>query len=83
MGCRAAAERFGIAPAAAVTWRRLWLKTGSVAPPAQGGDTRPLHGRAVSAVLVVDKQWRVLGQFIDKDDLVSAQAGMKLERFPC
>jgi transposase len=40
VSCRAAAERFGIAPSAAVKWRRLWLETGSVAPRTQGGDTR-------------------------------------------
>lgn len=28
--CGAAAERFGIAPSAAVKLRRLWLETGSV-----------------------------------------------------
>ena len=39
MSCRAAV-RFGIAPSAAVKWRRLWLETGSVAPRPQGGDTR-------------------------------------------
>lgn len=38
--CRAAAERFGIAPSAAVKLRRLWLETGSVEPRAQGGDRR-------------------------------------------
>ena len=31
---------WGRAPSAAVKWRRLWLETGSVAPRAQGGDTR-------------------------------------------
>lgn len=40
LSCRAAAKRFRIAPSVAVKWRRLWLKTGSVAPRAQGGDTR-------------------------------------------
>lgn len=40
MSCRAAAKRFGIAPSAAIKWRRRWLETGSVAPRAQGGDTR-------------------------------------------
>ena len=38
--CRAAAERFGIAPSAALKWRRPGPETGSVAPRAQGGDTR-------------------------------------------
>lgn len=53
--CRSAAERFGIAPSAAVKWRRLWLETGSVAPRAQGGDTRSgrieAHGPAILAMV--------------------------------
>ena len=40
LSCRAAAARFGIAPSAAVKWHRRWRDTGSVAPCAQGGDTR-------------------------------------------
>ena len=40
LSCRAAAARFGIAPSAAVKWHRRWRDTGSVAPRAQGGDTR-------------------------------------------
>lgn len=40
LSCRAAAARFGIAPSAAVKWHRRWLDTGSIAPHAQGGDTR-------------------------------------------
>ena len=40
LSCRAAAARFGIAPSAAVKWHRRWRDTGSVAPHAQGGDTR-------------------------------------------
>ncbi|MET4702511.1 transposase [Constrictibacter sp. MBR-5] len=55
MSCRSAAERFGIAPSAAVKWRRLWLETGSVAPRRQGGDTRSgrieAHGPAILAMV--------------------------------
>ena len=40
LSCRAAAARFGIAPSAAVKWRRLRRETGSAAPRALGGDTR-------------------------------------------
>lgn len=40
MSRRAAAERFGIAPSAAVKWVRHWRETGSTAPRAQGGDKR-------------------------------------------
>ena len=40
LSCRAAAAQFGIAPSAAVKWHRRWRDAGSVAPRAQGGDTR-------------------------------------------
>jgi transposase len=40
MSRRAAAERFGIAPSAAIKWHRLWRRTGSVEPRPQGGDKR-------------------------------------------
>lgn len=51
LSCRAAAARFGIAPSAAVMWRRLWLDTGSVAPHAQGGDTRSGRIEALGPVI--------------------------------
>ena len=50
MSCRAAAARFGIAPSAAVKWRRL--ETGSVAPLAQGGDTRSGRIEACGAAIL-------------------------------
>ena len=50
MSCRAAAARFGIAPSAAVKWR--WLETGSVAPLAQGGDTRSGRIEACGAAIL-------------------------------
>ena len=50
MSCRAAAARFGIAPSAAVKWPR-WLETGSVAPLAQGGDTRSGRIEACGAAI--------------------------------
>ena len=40
MSRRAAAERFGIAPSAAVKWMRRLRDTGSVVPGRQGGDKR-------------------------------------------
>jgi transposase len=40
MSRRAAAERFGIAPSAAVKWMRRFRETGSPAPSRQGGDKR-------------------------------------------
>ena len=52
MSCRAAAARFGIAPSAAVKWRRLWLETGSVAPRAQGGDLRSGRIEAVGNAIL-------------------------------
>ena len=51
MSCRAAAARFGIAPSAAVKWPR-WLETGSVAPLAQGGDTRSGRIEACGAAIL-------------------------------
>ena len=39
-GCRAAAARFGVAPATAVRWHAQLRITGSYAPKPQGGDTR-------------------------------------------
>ncbi len=35
MSCRAAGERFGVAPASAVKWMQLFRKTGSVSPAAR------------------------------------------------
>jgi transposase len=37
---RAAAERFGVAPASAVRWVRQWRATGALGPKRQGGDKR-------------------------------------------
>jgi transposase len=52
MSCRAAAARFGIAPSVAVKWRRRWLDTESVAPLAQGGDTRSGRIEAFGAAIL-------------------------------
>jgi transposase len=38
MSCRAAAVRFGVAPATAIRWQAQWRETGSFAPKPQGGD---------------------------------------------
>lgn len=40
MSCRAAAVRFGVAPATAIRWRAQRRDTGSFAPKPQGGDRR-------------------------------------------
>jgi transposase len=40
MSCRAAAARFGMAPATANRWRAQRRDTGSFAPKSQAGDTR-------------------------------------------
>lgn len=37
---RAAAERFGVAPATAVRWVQSWRETGRIDPRPQGGDKR-------------------------------------------
>lgn len=52
MSCRSAAARFGIAPSVAVKWRRRWLDTGSLAPLAQGGDTRSGRIEACGAAIL-------------------------------
>ena len=53
MSRRAAAERFGITPSAAVKWLRLWRETGAVAPRAQGGDKRSERIEALADVISV------------------------------
>jgi transposase len=72
MSCRAAATRFGIAPSVAVKWRRLWLETGSVAPRAQGGDTRSGRIEAVGA--------EILAMVAAAPDITLAEMAERLER---
>ncbi len=40
MSCRAAAARFGVAPATAIRWQAQRRETGGFAPKPQGGDRR-------------------------------------------
>jgi transposase len=40
MSCRAAAERFGVAPSTAIRWHDQCRRHGHCAPKPQGGDTR-------------------------------------------
>jgi transposase len=40
MSCRAAAERFGVAPSTAIRWHDQRRRQGHCAPKPQGGDTR-------------------------------------------
>lgn len=40
MSCRAAAERFGVAPSTAIRWHDQRRRHGHCAPKPQGGDTR-------------------------------------------
>jgi len=40
MSCRAAAERFGVAPSTVIRWLAQRRETGDFAPKLQGGDTR-------------------------------------------
>jgi transposase len=61
MSCRAAAERFGVAPSTAVKWARRWRDTGSVAPRPQGGDKR--SGR------IEAHAWEILGLIAEKVDM--------------
>ena len=43
MSCRAAAERFGVAPSTAIRWYDQRRQQGHYAPKPQGGDTRSHH----------------------------------------
>jgi transposase len=72
LSCRAAAERFGIAASAAVKWRRLWLDTGSVAPRAQGGDTRSGRIEAVGPA--------ILAMVEEEPDITLVELAERLER---
>jgi len=72
MSCRSAAARCGIAPSVAVKWRRRWLDTGSVAPLAQGGDTRSGRIEACGAA--------ILAMVEATTDTTSAEIADRLER---
>ena len=72
MSCRAAAERFGIAPSAVVKWRRLWLVMGSVAPRTQGGDLRSGRIEAVGDT--------ILAMVDGSPDITLAEIAARLER---
>lgn len=72
LSCRAAAKRFGIARSAVVKWRRLWLDTGSIAPRAQGGDTRSGRIEAVEPA--------ILGMVAEAPGLTLVEIAEQLER---
>ncbi len=72
ISCRAAAARFGTAPSAAVKWRRLRLETGSVAPRAQGGDTRSGRIEAVGPA--------ILAMVDETPDITLVEIADRLER---
>jgi transposase len=72
LSCRAAAKRFGIARSAVVKWRRIWLDTGSVAPRAQGGDTRSGRIEAVGPA--------ILGMVAEAPGLTLVEIAERLER---
>lgn len=72
MSCRATAARFGIAPSAAVKWRRLWLETGSVEPRAQGGDMRSGRIEAVGGA--------ILAMVAETPDITLVEIAERLER---
>jgi len=56
MSCRAAAERFGVAPSTAVELLRQWKTTGTYAARPQGGDRRsaPIEAHAAELVALVE-----------------------------
>ena len=78
LSCRAAAARFGIAPSAAVKWRRLWRETGSVAPRRQGGER--LLGRLGQTGRIEAVGGAILGMVEATPDLTLAEIAGRLER---
>lgn len=71
MSRRAAAERFGVAPSAAVKWLRLWRETGAVTPRAQGGDKRSERIEAHADV--------ILGYVDEAPDITLVEIAERLE----
>jgi transposase len=69
---RAAAERFGVAPSAAVKWWRLWRDTGSVAPRRMGGDKRSERIERLADV--------ILGLVEATPEITLAEIAERLER---
>lgn len=57
LSCRAAAERFGVAPSTAVKWVARWLMTGSFTPQPQGGDKRShrIEAHAPAILMLVEE----------------------------
>ncbi len=72
MSRHAAAARFGIAPSTAVKWFDLRRKTGSVAPRAQGGDTRSSRIEALGPA--------ILAMVEEAPDLTLVEIAERLER---
>jgi len=52
LSCRAAAERFGVAPSTAVKWVARWRSTGSYEALPQGGDKRSHRIEAYASQLL-------------------------------
>lgn len=71
MSRRAAAERFGITPSAAVKWLRLWRETGAVTPRAQGGDKRSERIEALAGA--------ILGYVAEAPDITLVEITERLE----
>ena len=72
MSRRAAADRFEIAPSAAVKWHQLWQRTGSVEPRPQGGDKRSKRIEAFAEV--------ILALVADTPDITLVEIAERLER---
>lgn len=72
MTCRAAADRFGVAPSTAVKWVRRWRDTGTSAPRPQGGDTRSDRVETHAA--------EILGLVARKPDMTLVEIAEHLER---
>jgi transposase len=70
--CRAAGERFGVAPSTAVKWVRRWRDTGSAAPHRQGGDRRSARIEAY--------RLEILGLIAETVDISLVEIANHLER---
>ncbi len=71
MSCRAAADRFGVAPSTAIRWVSRLKQTGARAPKQQGGDLRSHHIEAHGDF--------ILGLVEERKDITLAEIAEKLE----
>ena len=71
MTCRAAAERFGVAPSTAIKWVARWRRTGDIRPHRQGGDYRSHRMEAHAE--------EILGLIVGTPDITLAEIAAHLD----